>query len=240
MGRLWHYRWQIGMMPFFAISIWLALTQDIGGTSHAAKTEFVIISVLYVIADVLIVNYFVSTHETTRALSQIAAMTLFTSIFLYTYTAHGEAQYVLAQPLYWVAGWKLLTRNHRAWYPSMLNERLLTSYALATMLLVAGANIRAVDFAAGIHLLQLAGLSLFGVFLGIKEEIEDTERARLWRWIGTGGVGLYTLACLADAVHKYVGAGAIIATPLVAFFAALPVTIVSLRDNLTSPSDKHP
>ncbi len=61
---LWPYRWQISLLPFFAVSIWLALSLDVAGD----RTEFVTISVLYAFADVLMVNYFVAGDARGRAL----------------------------------------------------------------------------------------------------------------------------------------------------------------------------
>jgi hypothetical protein len=227
----WPYRWQIGMMPFFAISIWLAFTHDIGGQSATDKAEFAVISVLYALADVLIVNYFVSERRSVKVFSQFAAMNIFACIFLYTYLAHGEAQYALAQPLYWLAGWKLVTRGSR-WYPARLGEKELVAYGLAAGMFALWAYGYTDTLPTRVNLLQFVGLTAFGLFLAIGEDM-PRERIEPWRWIGTCGVALYTATCLADAADKYFAHGVVIATPLVAFFAALPVTIVALRDNIT-------
>ncbi len=228
----WPYRWQIGMMPFFAISIWLALTHDIGGGTSAAKAEFITISLFYALADILIVNYFVSESRQVKVFSQFGAMLIFGSIFIYTYVAHGEAQYALAQPLYWLAGWKLVTHGSR-WYPARLGEKELVVYATATLLFAVWAHGHTAIVPTGVNMLQFVGLTLFGVFLAIGEDM-PRQRREFWSWLGTFGVGLYTATCLVDALHKYADTGTVIATPLVAFFAALPVTIVALRDNVAN------
>lgn len=224
---LWPYRWQIGLLPFFVASVWLALSLEVAGN----KAEFVTISIFYAIADVLIVNFFVAESSRVRVFSQLAAMMIFASIFTFTYIAYGEAQYALAQPLFWVAGWKITAAEIAPrWYPRVLSERMLAAYvaivsAVALWLYVTGGAIPTI-----VNLLQFIGLCLFGLSLAVKGEVASRELA--WNSLGSLGLDLYVLTCLADVAYKYATMGEIIATPLVAFLAASPVAIVATRDLL--------
>lgn len=221
---LWSYRWQIGLLPFFVASVWLATSLEVAGD----KKEFVTIAVFYAIADILIVNYFVAQMAIVRVLSQCIAMTIFASIFFFTYIAYGEAQYALAQPLFWVAGWKIVTREYwKEWYPHFLSPHVIALYAIAAIGTALWAHLSGLGVPTIINVLQTIGLCGFGFFLATQGELRVAQHAR---FLGLLGLDMYVLTCVGDVVHKYVVSGDIIATPLVAFLAALPVAIVATRD----------
>lgn len=226
---LWPYRWQIGLMPFFAGSVWLAFSLNITDR----RTEFIAISLWYAFGDVLMVNAFVAESKRIRTLSQGFASIIFTGVFLYTYFAHREAEYALTQPLFWIATWKRMSEEVRpAWYPRMLDERALS--VLITLILVAALVLFLCTSAIPtiINLMQTLGLCMFGGMLAVGNEI-PAQRRRLWSMAGTIGLWIFTLCCLGDVAYKYISVGTVIATPFIAFFAALPVAIVSFRDAIT-------
>ncbi len=122
MQILYPYRWQLGLLPFFVVSIWLAFSLDVAKN----KGEFVTIAVLYVMADILMVNSFVAENRRIRAYSQLGASITFTCVFFFTYWAYSEVQYALAQPLFWVAAWKIIAEeSDQRLYPYFLGEGTL-------------------------------------------------------------------------------------------------------------------
>lgn len=236
MGRyLWPYRWQIGLLPFFVASVWLALSLEVAGN----KAEFVIISVAYAAADILMVNYFVAENRRARALSQAGAMTIFASVFLFTYLAYGEAQYMLAQPLFWVAGWKSIAEvTAPQWYPYFLGKKALVGYWFAAALVAFWEYLSGGSVHSLVHLVQFFGVSLLGLSLALDKRALDA----FWRHAGALGLIIFTLMCLVDVLTKYTTQREIIATPLVAFFAAFPVAIMAVesRDKMAGNSLELP
>ncbi len=217
----WSYRWQLGMLPFFVASLSIALAIDITDR----RIEFIGISVLYALGDVLMVHAFAATRMSARAKAQGCAMLIFGSVFLYTWIAHGEAEYILAQPLFWIAGWKRISSELLpSWYPHALNTRIVVALT-ACILIVSVLVFTYTDLVPStINFLQVIGLCAFGSMLAADNE------TRLHARIGTIGLWVFTLSCAGDVVHKYMFVGHIIATPLVAFFASLPVAIVASRN----------
>ena len=223
-----NYRWQLYMAPFFVASIWLALTL------HVAKnqTEFAIISVLYALADIMIVNFFVVGSRRIKAFSIVGASTIFFAIFLYTYVVHGEVQYVFTQPLFLAATWKLAARELKPTaYPSFLTEKVVATYWVVTLVAACVVFVRLDVIPTVVNLIQLVGLSLFGLYLAIGDDVV-ASRKEFVHLLGTIGVGTYTAFCLVDVWYKWYMTGEFIATPFVAFFASLPVAIVALREDI--------
>ena len=160
----------------------------------------------------------------------LIALVLFALVFFYTLGAYGEAQYVLAQPFFWVAGWKALTKETKPrWYPHRLGETPLVVGAAFVAVLAAMIYRYTHLIPTPINLLQFVGACLFGVALAVGNDAPKIRQG-LWRTLGAVGVGLYTAMCLGDVAYKYIFVGQVIATPLVAFFAALPVAVVAARD----------
>lgn len=225
LSYLWHYRWQLGLLPFFAVSVGLALIMDVAGN----RIEFATISVLYACADVLMVHYFVTRSPRVRALSQAIAMVIFSAVFFFTFSAYGEAQYLWAQPLFWVAGWRSITEDLASrLYPHFLRRGHLVAYTILATFIAAISYRYDKGIHTAVQFMQFFGVILFGLSLAVRKRAETLSRN--WSLIGGLGLWLYTAMCLADVVQKYFERGEIIATPLVAFFAALPVAIIVLRE----------
>ena len=225
MRYLQPYRWHLMLLPFFAASIYLPISLDIPGD----RREFVTISVLYVIADLMMVHYFITESGAAKATALVVSNSIFAGIFAYTLWMHHEAQYLMTAPLFWISAWKLLIRDRRSpWYPDWAGEHMLTVYAFCTIAVGIWMYRTGHNMPTIINLMQLIGICLFGLSLATGNEGDANRRE--WQTIGIVGVSLYTSTCLMDVVAKYLLTGTFIATPFVAFFASLPMVIVALRD----------
>ncbi len=215
------YRLQILTAPFFIISLTIALSLDVTGN----KTEFVLISVFYILADVLAVNYLITKDRTQMRVSVVLAALMFFSIFLYTYFAHGEAQYIFVQPLFLVAASKRLFQDTKM-YPTFLNDKCMTIGTLVILVIASIIFLCSEIITTAVHYVQLIGLCLFGFFLAVGDDTEVFTKETV-HLVGTIGVSIFTLFCLGDVWHKWNTTQTFIATPFVAFFASLPVALVS-------------
>jgi len=222
------YKWQLITAPFFIVSLFIALTLNATSNRH----EFIIISVLYTLADILTVNFFTCTKRKTRGYSLAGAVVIFFSVFLYTFWVHKEIQYIFTQPLFLIAGWKSATRELKpTLYPAFLNEPLLTKYCVFTIIIAVIMYAQLDVIPTYINLVQLIGLSMFGLFIATGSDIAEQKKARM-HMFGTIGISIYTLCCLGDVWYKWYMSGDIIATPFVAFFASVPVVIVALKEDI--------
>ncbi len=215
------YRLQILTAPFFLASIAIALSLNV----TRDKTEFILISVFYVIGDILTVHYITTKNELSMRISVILAALIFFSVFLYTYFTYGEAQYMFVQPLFLIAALKRLLQDTKM-YPTFLNDKCMTIVNLV-ILVVAGITFLYDEMTAtAVHYVQLIGLCLFGFFLAVGDDTEVFTKETI-HLVGTIGVSIFTLFCLGDVWYKWNTTGTFIATPFVAFFASLPVALVS-------------